>query len=456
MRYCYYCGGIVIFEKEKCIPVALILKEEILEEKYKLPQIKLDKDETEEAGLIKIDILSNRGLAQFTDCSTIELHELNNDYEMNKKVYDLFEKGNTLGITFAESRGMRHIFKQLKPKNIEDISIALGLIRPAAASDGRKAKYLSSFKTEKLDDLTRPIVFDDDALARIKAVLSISNKSFEWIDGTSDFVRKSFAKQKKEGIESFRKFCLKYKYSKTFIDELFDDLDQLQHYSFCKSHALSYAYLVYGLAYQKINNPLQFWVSTLNHCHSMYRKWVHYRQALCDGAILSRGYIPFKLVGKTITPIKTIQKVLLPDNNKYQIYSDILKYGYWLTKEFLPNCYLTVEENIKPKDIKKKYLIRFCGLVATGRVVYSSIDSGSDNEVLSLSKTHKKAITFLCIGYDNDKYIDVIVHGARNYLLGYSVVSGICYSETDNLNSIELFECSKIKGLSYKSLLEIF
>ena len=50
------------------------LSEADVERDRPLPQIKLDKDETEDAGFIKIDILSNRGLAQWSDCKIGRAH----------------------------------------------------------------------------------------------------------------------------------------------------------------------------------------------------------------------------------------------------------------------------------------------------------------------------------------------------------------------------------------------
>ena len=113
-----HCGGIVIFDKEGAVPKELILKDDGV-----LPQIKLNKDETEDQGYIKIDLLSNRGMAQWWDASNGR--SLLDYPKRDDAVARLFSTGNTIGITFGESRGMRHIFKQLMPSTIEEIAIAL-------------------------------------------------------------------------------------------------------------------------------------------------------------------------------------------------------------------------------------------------------------------------------------------------------------------------------------------
>ena len=105
-----------------------------------MQQIHLDKDETEEAGLIKIDILSNRGLAQLVDADPLHWSLL--EYPSRDSLTeDLFARGENLGVTFGESRGMRKLFMELRPHTMEDVAVALALIRPAAAVGGRKAAF---------------------------------------------------------------------------------------------------------------------------------------------------------------------------------------------------------------------------------------------------------------------------------------------------------------------------
>ncbi|NBP57529.1 hypothetical protein EBU71_13535, partial [bacterium] len=65
-HYSKHCGGIVIFESEGKVPEELVLQP-IEANGVSLVQIKLNKDDTEDRGFIKIDVLSNRGLAQLSD-----------------------------------------------------------------------------------------------------------------------------------------------------------------------------------------------------------------------------------------------------------------------------------------------------------------------------------------------------------------------------------------------------
>jgi len=451
-----HCGGIVIFDGP--VPPFLLLKNDGI-----LPQIKLDKDETEAAGFIKIDVLSNRGMAQWREASggTRSLLEYPETYDA---IARLFAEGRTIGITFGESRGQRAIYRKLQPKNIPDIAVALALIRPAAASGGRKADYLSTPASARLGgDLHRPIVFDDDALARIRAVYQYRNPkalSRERLDSLADRVRKAFAKQKTKECEDFETLCEKLGLPEEVIGKLLDDLHQLQHYSFCKSHALSYAQLVWALAYEYIHHTHAFWVATLNHCHSEYRTWVHWREALLSGLMLTRGPPPYTL-SKTTTGAPVIksskleQTLLIPDEHPSQILLDYKARGYWCAQEFIPGCYLRVSP-VKQRTLmskkqtlamaKPEYCVEFCGLIAMGRVVHR------DTEGEESDGNGKSTLTMICIGVENGSYIDLIAHGDRGSLLGYVAVAGTAITKQAELT--ESLEVKSIRGVSLRMLME--
>jgi len=447
-----HCGGIVIFDIEGAVPADLILKDTGI-----LPQLRLNKDEVEESGYIKIDLLSSRGLAQHAEAAPAR-HVL--DYPTtDAATAALLARGDNIGITFAESRGMRNIFKTMEPKGVEDISIALALIRPAAAAGGRKAAFLAGFRAGiKCDnDLERPIVYDDDALARIRAVLNARGAlPTDSADSMADYFRKGFAKERIADCLRFRDLCRLHGLPEPFIKRTLEDLQQLKHYSFCKSHALSYAQLVWALAYEKAHNPHAFWVAALNHCHSDYRRWVHMREARTAGLKLTRGLPPYRL-GATrdgvpaILPAKGEQLVLIKDSTPSQIYEDMRTRGYWNCTEFYPGCYKQVRPALQRRLRKKKdgvlgmeekeYLVEFTGLIACGRVVYSEVDG---------EECAQSNVTFLCVGYDNGKYLDLIVHGKKGWLLGFSAVTGT--ARTKNPDRDDGLEVVSIKGISLKAL----
>jgi len=405
-----------------------------------MQQIHLDKDETEEAGLIKIDILSNRGLAQLVDADPLQWSLL--EYpSRDTATEELFAKGDNIGLTFGESRGMRKLFIELRPHTMEDIAIALALIRPAAAVGGRKAAFLERWKhgAEDLGDpLRKPILFDDDAIVLIKLAL-------ECDDAAADKWRKVFTKQNPKGRVEFRRALYAKGIPTPTQNAMMDDLDQLSLYSFCKSHAISYAQLVWALAYQKAHNPHLFWIASLNHCHSEYRRWVHWREARCSGLLLSREKGPYKLGKRQGQPaiVSTSSKgeqMLLFGNaeSDEQNIRDAQHLGYWLGERFLPNCGLWIEaqqtlHSFFNSHAKKQ--VRFRGLIATGRIL-----------------RRDGTATLLTIGISNRQFIDLVIPDkARNDLFRYAAVEG--KGQLSKQGQIESIIVESISPVSYKQLL---
>jgi DNA polymerase III alpha subunit len=422
-----HCGGIVIFEDKGHVPAPLALKS--LDSG--ITQLTLNKDQVEGLGFIKIDVLSNRGLAQLAEiCPGRSLTSYPTRCAATERI---FAKGKTIGITFGESRGMRKIFMEMKPQNVKEIAVGLALIRPAAAAEGRKQAFLDKWKLapeadKETEGLLRPIIFDDDAILKIRKALGCSSAE-------ADTWRKAFAKQNKSAIQAFRKRLGEKGYSRDIQTALVDDLDQLMYYSFCKSHALSYAQLVWALGYWKAHHPHAFWCATLNHCHSEFRKWVHYREARYSGLVLSREDPPYTLgtrYGKpALLAASPEQALLVEEETPVQAIRDMKALGYWLTEDFLPGCFVK-EDAQKRLDGKRKVFFR--GLIATGRTV----------------QRHGSVCTLLCIGIQDGVYYDLVLADvARSDLNRWCVVEGKGFLREGQ----QAIDIETIRGVSISSLL---
>ena len=261
-HYSLHCGGIIFFHEG--IPEDLILN------KKTLSQIHYDKRDVSKTKNFKIDILSSRGISQLIGISGMDIDF--NDCEYDDKTFKLLQSGDNIGITLAESPLMRKAFMCIKVKSIHDIAICLAIIRPAA-KDTRKEANNIDYKTK--------FIFDDDAIHLLSTKLNIS-------EGLADKFRRCIAKGKwdKDMKEEYERLLnnlpeIEYQLLKK-------NLDNLRHYSFCKSHSYSYAQLVYKIAYQKAHNPRRFWESTLKNVSSSYRKQVHLYEACRNGVDVNK------------------------------------------------------------------------------------------------------------------------------------------------------------------------
>lgn len=367
-NYSLHCGGIIFFTNIEDMS------------KYKIVnrQIMLNKNDIESEGFFKIDILANRGLSQLINIDSKPLDKY--DF-FDKKTIELFCSGNNIGLTFAESPGMRKIFSTLKPQSVLDIAKCLALIRPGSTtnSDFKLNKdnldicdeIISDENTLSNDD---NIIFDDDAIKYIQKLINCN-------ESEADNIRRIYTKADGIKIGQFELELMELKPELDIeqISIISSKLINLRKYSFCKSHSLSYSYLVWALAWNKANNPKKFWESTIVNTKSMYRKWVHLREAICSGVKIT----------------KTNNKI--DHDNKLNDKEHFYKYGFWLGKNFLDSTNMFV--NII--DSEEKNTCEFRGLIATSKY-YKKYNSKTKLNDL---------VTFVTIGYSNQIYIDLIIKG---------------------------------------------
>lgn len=353
-NYSLHCGGIVIFDKP--IPQKLLLK------KTDVQQIKYDKRDVENKGLIKIDLLCNRGLAQLTEISKKPLESYP---EYDSQAAQMFCRGDVLGITFAESPAMKRVVQAIQPKSRRDLALCLALVRPAAASRGRKFLFLKKWQQNRRKT---QIVFDDDAIWVIQKLTGVS-------EDKADYYRRAFSKNDKAAISEFSERIKDHPRRDKFLE----DLAMMRQYSFCKSHAISYSYLVWALAYWKARDAKSFWHAALLHCQSMYAPWVHICEAKRAGLKFATPGPDWARDGDILySPRRTPD--LFPDGH-----AQYRKHGYWLSNRFMPGCtHIQLGKNVSIK-----------GLIATYRR-YSSKDTN---------------ITFVTVGTRTGQYFDLVLQG---------------------------------------------
>lgn len=347
--YSLHCGGIVYYPDG--IPDNL----KINENKTKsIDQIMLNKVDISKNKQFKVDILSSKAITQLYACYNYKDFSIDN-IVFDKKTYDLLSNGDNIGITLAESPLIRKAFIKIKPRTINDIAICLSIIRPAAKNED----YLNN----------NSIIFDDDAIDFIIKILNCS-------EDNADKYRRGFSKKDNKIINEFTDNLNKTnKYNKQQIKNILKSLSNLHLYSFCKSHALSYAQLVYHLAYVKANNPNKFWKSAIKHASSCnYKKWVHIYEASLYNVSIEK-----KNDNKSIFSKNRNKK-----NDVMTINNQIRYYGYWnlVSDIFYPNGNSYFIE--KPNNI-----CLFNGLIAYSRIKFNKI------------------ILFICVG--KKKYYELIL-----------------------------------------------
>lgn len=232
-----------------------------------------DMNVVERLGFVKMDFLGLRTLTLIDDVvKTIEKVDgikidVYNIPLDDKKTFDLFCNGDTVGVFQTESSGFRKLLRELKPSNVFDIISALALYRPGPLESGLVKKFVESKNDPSTIEYLHPDLEDIlketyGVIVYQEQIMMIANKFANFTLSQADDLRKAMGKKKPEIMEKYRSIfiegCLNNGYSEELAKKLFDIIEKFAGYGFNKSHSAAYGILTYITAYLKANYPYEY------------------------------------------------------------------------------------------------------------------------------------------------------------------------------------------------------
>ncbi len=318
-----HCGGIVMTPNpiDQMIPLTWTAKGVIVTQ--------YDKRAIEPAGLVKIDLLSNRSLSTVHDA--IELSSQSQgppmdamDSASDKKVTALLAKGDSLGVFQSESPGMKQLLQGLKVTTPKELAIALSLIRPGPASGGMKAEFIQRHVHHKpfeyLHPSLKPLLQDTYGIMLYQEdVMRIAVDMAGYTVAEADRFRSEVSKKvSSTRVQAQYKDFVYHRSEQNGVDrqtaeQIWEQILQFAAYSFCKAHATVYARIAWQTAWLKAHAPLAFYCALLNNHHGMYPLRVYVWDAMRHGIgvlppHINRGEPTWTVEGKRIrTPLSRIK-----------------------------------------------------------------------------------------------------------------------------------------------------
>ena len=236
-----------------------------------------DNSVVEDAGLLKMDFLGLKTLTLIKDTVKLVKYKYNVDLDPDtfplddQKTYELFQRGDTVGIFQYESAGMQKYLKDLKPTVFADLIAMNALYRPGPL------EYIPSFVDRKNGQ--EEISYDLPVMAEYleetygitvyqEQVMLLSQKLAGFSKGDADVLRKAMGK---------KIFALLQKLKPQFInggkanghpeevlEKIWKDWEAFAAYAFNKSHSTCYAWIGYQTAYLKAHYPAEYMAAVLS------------------------------------------------------------------------------------------------------------------------------------------------------------------------------------------------
>ena len=242
----------------------------------------------EALGLLKMDFLGLRTLTVINDALAM-VREMGGpalkpeDIPLDDEaVYDMISSGDTDGIFQLEGGGMRSFLTNMKPRNFNDIILAISIYRPGPMDAiprylaGRQDPSTVTYEHEKL----RPILAETNGcMVYQEQVMQIVRDLAGYSMGRSDLVRRAMAKKKKSVMAEEKEYfihglvkdgeiivpgAVRQGVPEQIAEHLFDEMSAFASYAFNKSHAAAYGMVAVQTAYLKSHYTAPFMAALMN------------------------------------------------------------------------------------------------------------------------------------------------------------------------------------------------
>ncbi len=242
--------------------------------------IQWEKDDLEEMGLLKVDVLSLGMLTAIRRSFDLIRDFDGQDYTLatvpaeDPLVYDMICDADTMGVFQIESRAQMSMLPRLKPRNFYDLVIEVAIVRPGPIQGDMVHPFLRRRNGEEEVDYPSEAV--KGVLKRTlgvpifqEQVMQLAVVAAGFTPGEADQLRRAMAAWKRKGgLGPFEKKLIdgmrERGYEEGFARQIFRQIEGFGDYGFPESHSASFALLVYVSCWLKCHTPAAFTCALLN------------------------------------------------------------------------------------------------------------------------------------------------------------------------------------------------
>ena len=363
-----------------------------------------DRDAVEDLKLIKLDLLSVRGLAAISE--TTKTLQIKTIPPRDKKAYSLLKTAQTIGCFQVESPAMMNLLRRMKPDNINDLTQTLALIRPGPTESGMKEALLRSREGRPVlhnPFLTKILPETGGLLLYEEQVMQIAERVAGMPPDEGDILRRSLKKKQIHSPlkERFFTEAGERGYTPGAVKKLWKVMEEFSSYSFNKAHSASYAHMAYQAVYLKAHHPLVYLTAVLNAGGGYYGLAEYIEEAKRRGVKVmgpdvNKSFYRFDVEGICIRvglllikglAVKTAKKIIMErESSLFLSVEDFLTRVSLTKAELFPLIQSGAFDSLEPKRTQQ-ILRYFRGLEGMG-------------EVSDLSSRQKERMIVESLGFD--------------------------------------------------------
>ncbi|MGQ7246725.1 DNA polymerase III subunit alpha [Halomonas sp. V046] len=250
--------------------------------------VQFDKNDIEDAGLVKFDFLGLRTLTiidwalemvdkvrETTGQGPLNIDSIPLD---DGKTFEMLKKAETTAVFQLESRGMKELIKRLLPDSLEDMIALVALFRPGPLQSGMVDDFInrkhgraevSYPHPDYQHELLKPVLSPTYGIILYQEqVMQIAQVMAGYSLGQADLLRRAMGKKKPEEMakqrDGFLEGCAANDIDADLAGNIFDLVEKFAGYGFNKSHSAAYALVSYQTAWLKAHYPGPFMAAVMS------------------------------------------------------------------------------------------------------------------------------------------------------------------------------------------------
>lgn len=246
--------------------------------------IQWDKDTCSDARFVKIDLLGLGMLSAVEECLTLiaehqEPVDLSRIDFQDPGVFEMIQKGDTVGTFQIESRAQIQTLLKTRPETLDDLVVQVAIVRPGPIVGGATRPWIKAREQYRLTGKPE-ITYDHPLLEEIleetygvilyqEQILQVSMKLAGFSPGEADQLRRAMSRGRSAAAmdaiwEHFLNGAMANGVSEETASLVFEKIRGFASYGFPKAHSVSFAILAYQSCWLRYYYPAEFTCSVLN------------------------------------------------------------------------------------------------------------------------------------------------------------------------------------------------
>ena len=242
--------------------------------------VQFNKDDVEDLGLIKMDMLGLRTLSVVAEALELIKEKSGERPDLDQLplddpgVFEMCSAADTIGLFQIESRAQMQTLPRTRPQSFNDLVVEVAIIRPGPIQGNAVHPYIRRKQGREVvtypHPLLEPVLKDTLGVILyqeqiIEIAMHVAGMSPSRADGFRRAMTRHLNRVEMSSLEEdFIGGCLANEVPREVADQLFAAVQGFAVYGFCRSHAAAFARTSYETAWLKLNHPVEFGCGLLN------------------------------------------------------------------------------------------------------------------------------------------------------------------------------------------------